>query len=128
MPRVMLVDDDRTMLSLLRTLLELDGFEVIVAPTLTDILDVARRECPDVLLMDCILPDIDGLDLLRDIRQDERTCAMVVVMTSGMDYEERCMARGANAFLQKPYSPDRLFEILRQQLEHSGGANPLSSS
>ena len=119
MARVMLVDDDRTMLSLLRTLLELDGFEVIEAPTLGDILEVARRESPHVLLMDCILPEIDGLDLLQDIRRDEETRGMVVVMTSGMDYEERCMARGANAFLQKPYSPDRLFEVLRQQLNQA---------
>jgi DNA-binding response OmpR family regulator len=119
MARVMLVDDDRTMLSLLRTLLELDGFEVIEAPALGDILEVARRESPDVLLMDCILPEVDGLDLLQDIRRDERTRGMVVVMTSGMDYEERCMARGANAFLQKPYSPDRLFEVLRQQINQS---------
>ena len=119
MARVMLVDDDMTMLSLLRTLLELDGFEVIEAPVLGDILEVARRESPDVLLMDCILPEIDGLDLLQDIRRDEETRGMVVVMTSGMDYEERCMARGANAFLQKPYSPDRLFEVLRQQLNQA---------
>ena len=119
MARVMLVDDDRTMLSLLRTLLELDGFEVIEAPTLGDILEVARRESPHVLLMDCILPEVDGLDLLQDIRRDEETRGMAVVMTSGMDYEERCMARGANAFLQKPYSPDRLFEVLRQQLNQA---------
>jgi CheY-like chemotaxis protein len=119
MARVMLVDDDGTMLSLLRTLLELDGFEVIEAPALGDILEVARREAPDVLLMDCILPEVDGLDLLQDIRRDERTRGMVVVMTSGMDYEERCMARGANAFLQKPYSPDRLFEVLRQQINQA---------
>ncbi len=124
MARVMLVDDDRTMLSLLRTLLELDGFEVIEAPTLGDILDVARRESPDVLLMDCILPEVDGLDLLQDIRRDEQTREMVVVMTSGMDYEERSMARGANAFLQKPYSPDRLFEILRQQINQAGDNQP----
>ena len=119
MARVMLVDDDRTMLSLLRTLLELDGYEVIEASALGDVLEVARRESPDVLLMDCILPEVDGLDLLLDIRRDDKTRGMVVVMTSGMDYEERCMERGANAFLQKPYSPDRLFEVLRQQLKQA---------
>jgi CheY-like chemotaxis protein len=124
MAKVMIVDDDETMQSLLRTLLQLDGFEVVEAPAFNQIISTARSECPDAILMDCILPEVDGLELLRQIRSDADLMKMVVVMTSGMDYEQRCLERGANAFLQKPYPPERLNEVLQHEIEKAGGAAP----
>jgi CheY-like chemotaxis protein len=124
MPRVMIVDDDETMQSLLRTLLQIDGFEVLEAPSFDQIISTARAEYPDAILMDCILPGVDGMELLRQIRADGELERLVVIMTSGMDYEQRCMARGANAFLQKPYPPERLLELLQTEIEKAGGAAP----
>ncbi|MFN2147887.1 MAG: PleD family two-component system response regulator [Anaerolineales bacterium] len=124
MPSVMIVDDDETMQSLLRTLLEIEGFEVIEAPSLDQILPTARAESPDAILMDCILPNADGLELLRQIRDEPELGRTVVVMTSGLDYEESSMARGANAFLQKPYPPERLIETLQIEIQKAGGAAP----
>jgi CheY-like chemotaxis protein len=124
MPSVMIVDDDETMQSLLRTLLEIEGFEVIEAPSLDQILPTARAESPDAILMDCILPNADGLELLLQIRDEPELGRTVIVMTSGLDYEESSMARGANAFLQKPYPPERLIETLQIEIQKAGGAAP----
>ncbi|MEJ2012765.1 MAG: response regulator [Anaerolineales bacterium] len=124
MPRVMIVDDDETMQSLLRTLLQIEGYEVIEAPSFDQIIATAHSQRPDAVLMDCILPDVDGIELLRQMRSDEALEETVFVMTSGLDYEESSMARGANAFLQKPYPPEQLIEVLQREIEKAGGAAP----
>ena len=124
MTTVMIVDDDETMQSLLRTLLEIEGFDVIEALSLDQILPTIRSEKPDAILMDCILPNVDGLELLRQIRAEQELERTVIIMTSGLDYEQRSMAQGANAFLQKPYPPEHLLEVLQTEIEQAGGAAP----
>lgn len=112
----MLVDDDETMVSLLRTLLELDGFEVLSATNPYVVLDQIDRERPDVVVMDVFLSNVDGVELLQQVRSNPNTAAMPVIMTSGMDVSDRCMEAGANGFMLKPYSPPDLVEMIRQNV------------
>jgi two-component system alkaline phosphatase synthesis response regulator PhoP len=117
MPRIMLIDDDETMISLLKTLLEMDGFEVVSTANWQTIpADVIASEA-DLLLMDCNLPEIVGLDVLAEMRQDRNHSNLHIIMTSGMDMEYRAMAAGADAFLLKPYTPDTLYEIIQKLME-----------
>lgn len=120
MTKVMIVDDDRTMVSLLQTLFELQGYQVFTALDRDTLLASLRAERPDVVLMDVFLSGLDGLDLLRQIRQAQDLTSVRVIMTSGMDLAESCMQAGANAFLLKPYSPDQLFEMVQKNLPAEG--------
>ena len=109
----MLVDDDRTMRSVLKTLLELEQYTVAVWDALptTDILELVRVEQPDVLLLDIHLREINGLDILRDLRSAEPQISNTpVLMTSGEDLRDQCKDAGANGFLLKPYMPDELIQ------------------
>ena len=65
MLKVMIVDDDRNTVKLLQTLLELDGFEVSVAPRGADVLPAAQQNKPDIFLMDYHLSDMDGVEVDR---------------------------------------------------------------
>lgn len=112
MAKVLIVDDDRTMVSLLRTLLELDGFAVASAPAGGLVMGMLQSEKPDVLLMDVHLADVDGLDILRQIRGSADFAEMPVVMSSGMDLEDQCLGAGATAFMLKPYPPEDLAKVL----------------
>jgi CheY-like chemotaxis protein len=112
----MIVDDDRTMNSLLQTLLELDGFSVVLCPRGDEVLSTATAQKPDVILMDLHIGEADGVDLLRQIRQRPELKSLPVVMSSGMDREDECMAAGANAFVLKPYPPDQLSSTLKKVL------------
>jgi CheY-like chemotaxis protein len=112
--KVMVVDDDYTMNSLLKMLLEFDGYSVVVMPDGSRVLDMVRQEKPDVILMDVHIGDTDGLDLLREIRSDPAIQATPVVMASGMDVEDKCKAAGANAFVLKPYPPEQLSAIFKE--------------
>lgn len=116
MSKLLIIDDDPNMANLLKTLLELDGYHVISTREWTGIVDFAAQEQPDLILMDCILPDIDGVDILKSIRSEESTSAIKVVMTSGINMTEECMSAGADAFLLKPYNPDVLTQTIKDHL------------
>lgn len=112
----MIVDDDQTMVKLLRTLLELDGYEVVHTASGSTVVPMTRSERPDVLLMDVHLADADGFDLLRQMRADAALASQKVIMTSGLDFGAKCIETGADSFLQKPYSPDQLSARIRELL------------
>ena len=114
MEKVLLADDDFTMVALLKTLLGMEGYKVA---TLLDkkgnILENIRKAKPDVLLIDILLGDCNGLDVVRQIRETPDMKDLKIIMVSGIDKTEECLAVGANAFLLKPYMPDDLFDLLR---------------
>jgi DNA-binding response OmpR family regulator len=117
MPKVMLIEDDATMLSLLATLMEMEGYEVaqlgegeIAVP------DILENE-PDLILMDVNLEGVNGIELLQAIRAEEYLGNTRVIMSSGMDYESICLEKGADGFILKPYMPDELIQLTKEILE-----------
>ena len=120
-PKVMVVDDDRTMVTLLRTLLELDGYQVVQPKNAASVLESIAAERPDLVLMDVFLKGQDGIDLVRGLRKLPELAQTPVVMTSGMDVSEQSLAAGANSFMLKPYDPEVLLQTIRSQLGQTGG-------
>jgi DNA-binding response OmpR family regulator len=118
-PKVLLAEDDITMVSLLTTLLKMEGFSVIALQADENIPAAVRRESPDILLMDVHLLHQSGLDILEELRKSEDTRQTRVVMSSGANVRDECVKRGANGFLMKPYMPDELITILKQTLKSS---------
>ena len=114
MPKVFIIDDDITMVYLLRTLLEMDGYEVAEVQDWDAIIGTVRVEKPDLVLMDYFLPDLDGLELLAQLRADPMLTETRIIMSSGMDVSDQCMAAGADAFLLKPYTPEQLVEVIKE--------------
>lgn len=114
--KVLLAEDDATMVSLLKTLLKMEGYQVVALAADDDVPAAVRRERPDVLLMDVHLFHQSGLEILDTLRHAKDTHSTCVVMTSGMNMKEECLNRGANDFLLKPYMPDDLFGILERNI------------
>ena len=113
MVKVLLADDDFTMVALLKTLLGMEGYQVATLLDKTgDMLDNIRRAKPDILLIDIYLGDRNGMDVVRQIRESPDMKELKIIMVSGIDKTDECLAAGANAFLLKPYMPEELFEIL----------------
>ncbi len=115
--KIMLAEDDATMVSLLQTLLKMEGFDVAALSANADVLAAVRKEKPDVLLMDVHLFNQNGLQILESLRKSKDTANVRVVMSSGSSVKEECMLRGANAFLLKPYMPDDLIAMLKQMIQ-----------
>lgn len=113
MPKVMLAEDDHTMVSLLKTLLRMDGFDVIAIDADDDVPAAVARVCPDVLLMDVHLSNQNGLEILDVIRDSKNICDVRVIMISGLNLKDECLKRGANDFLLKPFMPGDLIAKLK---------------
>lgn len=116
MAKVMLAEDDPTMVNLLKTLLRMEGYEVIAIESDADVLKELRRDHPDILLLDVHLSGRNGLDILDVIRKTRDTISARVIMTSGMNLKEECMSHGADDFLLKPYMPDDLILMLKRHI------------
>jgi CheY-like chemotaxis protein len=118
-PKVLIIDDDRTMAYLIKTLLEMDGFEVVEVKEWKGIVENIRKELPEVVLMDYFLPDLDGLAILSQIRGASDLESVRVIMSSGMDVSDRCLQAGADAFLLKPYTPEQLVGTINEMMKES---------
>ncbi len=116
MPKVLLVEDDVTMVSLLQTLLKMENFQVVALDADGNVPEAVYAEQPDVLLLDVHLSRQDGLQILESLRRNEATKDVRVVMTSGLNLKDECLRHGANGFLLKPYMPDDLVEILKKTI------------
>ena len=119
MPKIMLAEDDLTMVQLLKTLLGMEGYLVVALGIDDDIFERACKEKPDVLLMDVHLPGVNGLDVLNQIRASEETRSLPIVMASGLNLADECLKHGANDFLLKPYMPDDLLKLLKKNIKNS---------
>ncbi|HEY9077121.1 MAG TPA: response regulator [Anaerolineaceae bacterium] len=117
MSKVLLVDDDRTMCSLVKTLLSLEGYSVVIAPTNLEeqeILEFVIREKPEYILMDVHLRGLNGLDILRRLKQTSPIFTGKIILVSGIDYHDKAYEAGAAGFLIKPYMPSDLLELLKK--------------
>lgn len=112
----MLVEDDYTMVSLLQTLLKMEGFEVLALQVDADVLSAVKTEKPNILLLDVHLAQHSGLEILDQIRNDHEVQNTRVIMSSGASVKDECIKHGANGFLMKPYMPDDLIKLLKQNL------------
>jgi len=114
MARVVLAEDDETMVQLLGALLRLDGFEVEVVQADEDVPSAIQRLAPDMLVLDMVLAKQNGLEILDRIRQMERGRRLYTLMISGLNVREECLRHGADDFLLKPFMPDELTSKLRE--------------
>ncbi len=117
MAKILLAEDDETMVGLLTTLLRMDGFEVTALDADADIAAVVQRDCPDVLVLDVHLSGQNGLDVVEAIRNAERNHRVRVVMISGLNVKDEALQRGADAFLLKPFMPDDLMRVLHTNVQ-----------
>jgi len=119
MNTVVVVDDDQVFSGLLKTVLELEGYQVTVVPWPDDVVPTVRQVMPVLVLMDVHTGRGDTLGVLRELRTDEASNNVLVVMTSGMDRSAECLAAGADDFILKPFSPSELLTKIADLIARS---------
>jgi DNA-binding response OmpR family regulator len=115
MARILVIDDEPDVLLLCRVNLEHAGHQVVEAGDGTHGIELARSEHPDAIVLDLMLPMLDGVEVLERLADDEATRALPVIILSAKTLREdrvRCLRAGAVAYLTKPFSPIELAELV----------------
>ena len=116
MAKIMIVDDDVEATSLLESFLSLDGYEAASINDSTGALNLANSFVPDLILLDLMMPVLDGFKLCRMLREDPKfTRTPVIILTALNDEDSKAVAYGAGAsdYLTKPYRPNDLRSMIK---------------
>ncbi|TLY26108.1 MAG: response regulator [Nitrospirae bacterium] len=115
MAKILVVDDELMMLSLLRTILIRLGHEVFMASGGTEAIEKFRTDRPQITILDLNLPDLNGIEVLQQIRGADPKAPVIILTGAGTDaMEQQARALGVTDFLQKGFSLHGLGEALRR--------------
>ena len=114
--RVLVVEDEKNLVALLRKYLEREGFEVYEAFDGPEAIEAAGLAEPDVVVLDWMLPGLDGIEVLRELRRSSE--AYVIMLTARTEEVDRIvgLSTGADDYLTKPFSPGELVARIRAML------------
>jgi two-component system KDP operon response regulator KdpE len=121
---VLLVEDDRNIVDLVQANLLVRGFDVVVSRTGEDVAELVERHQPDLVLLDLMLPEVDGFDLCRDLRAGSSIGIIVVSARRGEQDKVRALNLGADDYLTKPFGVDELLARITALLRRSRVAAP----
>jgi two-component system KDP operon response regulator KdpE len=121
--RILVVDDEERMVRFIRLNLEHDGFEVIEAFRGAQAIDRIRSGLPDLVLLDVMLPDLDGFEVLRIIREVSSVPVIMLTAKGEEDDRVRGLELGADDYITKPFSPRELVSRVRAVLRRTEAAS-----
>ena len=119
---VLVTDDDKRILSFLRSLLKASGYEVFTATNGFEALEQYRAQEPDLIVLDLMMPEMDGLEMLKKLRSFS-TVPVIILTAKGSDIDKiKGLQLGADDYILKPFNPDELLariEAIKRRLEYS---------
>jgi two-component system, OmpR family, KDP operon response regulator KdpE len=121
-PRVLVCDDEGHIVRALKIVLREAGFEALPAETAAEALQVATLQRPDAAILDLVLPDGDGVDVCRAIREWSEMPILVLSAVGDEDHKVRALEAGADDYVTKPFSPRELVARLRAILRRAAPA------
>jgi signal transduction histidine kinase/ActR/RegA family two-component response regulator len=118
---LLLAEDNELNILTLTDYLESKGYRVIIARSGSEVLDMARQQAPNIVLMDMQMPDLDGLQATRHLRSEHALAHIPIIAMTALAMpgdRERCLAAGASDYLSKPINFQQLIEVIEANLPH----------
>ena len=120
MAKILVIDDEQGIRNLLDTLLRRKGYDVVLAESGSKGLELFRRERPDVIVLDLIMPEMTGLAVLRQIRSLDSKKPVIVLTGAGTaEAEQQVRALGVTEYVEKEFSLHLLGDALKRLLVHA---------
>jgi len=119
-PKVLLVDDEDFFRKMIAMGFERQGFSVLQADNGEEALKIARRELPNLILLDLVMPGLLGFEVCATLRQDERFTNTPIIIMSAKSYKpdiDKAKELGADAYVVKPVEIEELIKIAREHLD-----------
>ncbi len=129
--RILLVDDEPHIVKMVGKRLEVEGFELLTATDGEEGLAKAQAEHPDLIILDLMLPKMNGYEVCTLLKQNTRCHAIPIVLFTAkvQEKDERLgMECGANAYIRKPFRSQELVETIRELLKNASGSTAVSPS
>ena len=117
--KILIAEDSTTIRRLVAAWLTAEGYDVVEAADGEEAVEFARRELPDLLVLDKVMPKFDGFEVVRALREDPRTQAMPIVMLTERTSEDDVLgglSLGVEEYIPKPFSPHELSARVRRAL------------
>lgn len=117
--KILAVDDSPTILEMIKSILIAGGYEVVTAADGAEALNVAKAETPDLILLDVMLPKLDGYRVCRLLKFDQNYKHIPIIMLTAKSEEQSVatgIRTGANLYLTKPIEPDKLLEAVAGEI------------
>jgi len=117
--RILVVDDEPTLVRLMEFILAKHGHKMLVATNGAEALDVIRNQRPDLVLLDIMMPRIDGYEVARIVRADAELCSTPIIMLSAKAQDQdikRGLDVGVDEYITKPFAPEQLVHIVNEYL------------
>lgn len=117
MSRILVADDDPGVRELCQIILGTEGYEVLLAENAEQGISLAREQHPDLILLDWMMPDVDGMDALLTLKGDPATSEIPVVMLTALDGMPQITLatfNGADGYVTKPFEVDDLLSLVRR--------------
>ncbi len=121
---ILVVEDNLDNYELVRAILEFAGYDTFLAVNGRDGVNAARKQKPDLILMDMALPEMDGWDATKRIREDPETARipMIAITAHTLPMErKRALDAGVDAYLSKPFDANQFIQLVESTLENSKG-------
>jgi CheY-like chemotaxis protein len=121
--KILIVDDEPHMLRVTELSLKKGGYELLSARNGRQAVDLARQHLPDLIVMDLLMPEMDGLTAVRHLKQDPATAGIPVIMLTARGHvmtRQDAEGAGVAAFLTKPFSPTQLLSEARRLMAPPG--------
>lgn len=101
---ILVVDDDQSILKMLKRVFELEGFDVMVAPSAEPALALLEKHTPDLVILDIMMPGLDGFQVLDLIRRDSNVPVIMLTAKAGIAPLQGALEQGADGYILKPFS------------------------
>jgi CheY-like chemotaxis protein len=121
--KILVVDDEPPIVRLMEFILAREGYEMIVAVNGQEALERVNEEKPDLILLDIMMPRIDGYEVARTLRADPECCHIPIIMLSAKAQDDdvrKGMEAGVNEYITKPFHPQHLVITVRKYLDPPG--------
>ena len=122
MKKILLVDDNPDFVELMKVRLEANNYSVVAVSDAKEALQTVKKEIPDMILLDIVMPGMDGYQICERLKQEEKTRNIPIILLTGKELEpgsinERCLKLGVEGFLPKPIDAKELITKIEEVLK-----------
>lgn len=121
--KILVVDDEQDIREIIKISLEEDGFEVLEAANGKIAIELAKKEKPDLITLDIMMPEINGLEAAKILKEDPNTRHIPIIILSVLSQEKDKYVQGIANYISKPFKPDELVNTIKNVIQETGLTN-----